>query len=80
MIFLIELKQHVQRYVNFLLVFGFNRGRYDLNLINFYVIPHLIRDKEQETSAIKKGNDFIFFKFGDVQFLDLMKFPVGKLL
>ena len=48
-----------------------------LNLIKSYLIPYLIRDKEQETSVIKKANDFISFKFGDVQFLDIMKFLGG---
>ena len=57
----------------YLPVFGFNSGRYDLNLIKSYLIPYLIRDKEQETSVNKKANDFISFKFGDVQFLDIMK-------
>ena len=37
----------------------------------------MIRDKEHETSVIKKANDFFSFKFGDVQFLDIMKFLVG---
>ena len=74
---LIDLKQHLERYVNTLPVFGFNSGRYDLNLIKSYLIPYLIRDKEQETSVIKKANDFISFKFGDVQFLDIMKFLGG---
>ena len=74
---LIDLKQHLERYINTLPVFGFNSGRYDLNLIKSYLIPYLIRDKEQETSVIKKANDFISFKFGDVQFLDIMKFLGG---
>ena len=77
---LIDLKQHLERYVNTLLVFGFNSGRYDLILIKSYLIPYLIRDKEQETSVIKKASDFISFKFGDVQFLDIIKFLGGKLL
>ena len=74
---LIDLKQHLEGYVNTLPVFGFNSGRYDLNLIKSYSIPYLIRDKEQETSVIKKANGFISFKFGDVQFLDIMKFLGG---
>ena len=37
----------------------------------------MIRDNEQETSVIKKANDFISFQFGDVQFLDIMKFLGG---
>ena len=40
---------------------------------------YLNRDKEQETSVIKKSNDFISFKFGDVQFLDLVKFLGGAI-
>ena len=74
---LIDSKQHLERCVNTFFVFGFNSGRYDLNLIKSYLIPYLIRDKEQETSVIEKANDFISFKFGDVQFLDIMKFLGG---
>ena len=74
---LIDLKQHLERYVNTLPVFGFNSGRYDLNLIKSYLIPYLIRDKEQETSVIIKANDFISFKIGDVQFLDITKILRG---
>ena len=74
---LIDLKQHLERYANTLPVFGFNNGRYDLNLINLYLIPYLIRDKEQKTSVIKKANEFISFKFRDVQFLEIMKFLGG---
>ena len=74
---LIDLKQHLERYVNTLPVFGFNSGRYDLNLIKSCLIPYLICDKEIEPTVIKKPNDFISFKFGDVQFLDIMKFLGG---
>ena len=74
---LIDLKQHLERYVNTLPVFGFNSGRYDLNKIKSYLIPYLICDKEIEPAVIKKANDFISFKFGDVQFLDIMKFLGG---
>ena len=74
---LIDLKQHLERYVNTLPVFGFSSGKYDLNLIKSYLISYLIRDKEQETSVINKANEFISFKFGDVQFLDIMKFLGG---
>ena len=71
------MKQHLERYVNSSSVFGFNSGRYDLNLIKAYLIPYLIRDKEQDTSVINKANDFISLKFGDVQFLDIMKLLGG---
>ena len=58
-------------------MFGFNSGRYDLNLIKSFLIPYLIFDKEIEPTVIEKANDFISFKFGDVQFLDIMKFHGG---
>ena len=73
----LDLKQHLGRYVNTLPVFGFNSGRYDLNLNKPYLIPYLICDKEFEPTVIKKANDFISFKFGDVQFLDIIKFLRG---
>ena len=57
-----DLKQHLERYVNTLPAFGFNSDRYDLVLIMSYCIPYLIRDKEQDTSVIKKAKDFISFK------------------
>ena len=74
---LTDLKQNLERYLNTLTVFGFNSGRYDLNLIKSYLIPYLINDKEAEPMVIKKANEFISFKFRDIQFLDVMKFFGG---
>ena len=60
---LIDLKQHLERYVNTLAVFGLC----DLNLIKSYLIPYLICDKEIEpTVNLKKTYEFISSKFGDV--------------
>ena len=74
---LIDLMQHLERYTNTLTVFGFNSGRYDINLIKSYLIPYLIKEKEIEPSVIEKANDFVSFKFRDVQLLDIMKFLGG---
>ena len=74
---LIDLKQNLERYVNTLLVFGFNSGRYYLNLIKSYLIPYLINDKEAEPMVIKKANNFVSFKFGDKQLSDIIKFLGG---
>ena len=71
---LIDLKEYLEIYVKTLPVFGFISGRYDWNLIKSSFIPYLIRDTQQETSVIKKASNFIYFKFGDVQFLDKIKF------
>ena len=74
---LIDLKQNLERFVNILPIFGFNSGRYDLNMIKSYLIPYLINDKEAEPMVIKKVNDFMSFQFGDIQFLDILKFLGG---
>ena len=74
---LIDLMQHLERYTNTLPVFGFNSGRYHIDLIKLYLIPYLIKEKEIEPSVIKKANDFVSFNFGDVQLLDFMKFLGG---
>ena len=69
--------QHLERYTNTLPVFGFNSGRYDINLIKSYLISYLINEKEIEQSVTKEANNFVSFKFGYVQLLDIMKFLGG---
>ena len=49
---LIDSMQHLERYANTLPVFGYNSGRYDINLIKSQLIPYLINEKEIETSVI----------------------------
>ena len=70
--------QHLERYTNTLPVFGFSSGRFDRNLVNSYLIPYLNKEKEIEPSVINKANDFVSFKFGDVQLLDILKFLGGS--
>ena len=74
---LIHLNKNLERFVETLPLFGFNSGNYDLNLIKSYLSPYLINDTEAEPMVIKKANDFISFKFGDIQFLEIMKFLGG---
>ena len=74
---LIDLMQNLERSTNTLPVFDFNSGRYDINLIKSYLIPYLINEKEIEPSVIKKANDFVSCKFGDVKLMDIMKFLGG---
>ena len=42
---LIDLMQHLERYTSSLALFGFNIGRYDMNLIKSYLITYLINGK-----------------------------------
>ena len=74
---LIELQEHLKRYRNVLPVFGFTSAKYDINLIKSYLLPILINERNMEPTVIKKANQFVSFKFGDVQLLDIMNFLGG---
>ena len=74
---LIELQQQFERYVNTLPVFDFNSAKYDLNLKKAHTIPLLVNEREIELKVIRKANQYISFKFGNVQFLDIMNFLGG---
>ena len=74
---LINLQEHFERYCNVLPVFGFNSAKYDINLIKSYLLPILVNDQDIEPTVIKKANQFVSFKFGDIQLLDIMNFLGG---
>ena len=74
---LIDLQEHLERYCNVLPVFGFNSAKYDLNLIKGYLLPLLVNERGIEPTVIKKANQFVSFKFGDVQLLDILNFLGG---
>ena len=74
---LIEPQEHIERYCNVLPVFGFNSAKNDINLIESYLLPILINERNMEPIVIKKANQFLSFKFGDVQFLDIINFLGG---
>ena len=59
---LLDLQCHFNNYFDTLPVFGFNSGKFDLNLIKSYLIPHLLNDKAITPTVIKKTNQFISFK------------------
>ena len=74
---LIDLLESLERYYNVLPVFGFNSAKYDLNLIKSYLVPILVNERDIEPTVIKKANQFISFKFGDIQLSDIMNFLGG---
>ena len=49
---LIELQEHIERYCNVLLVFGFNSAKYDINLIKSSLLPLLINERNMEPTVI----------------------------
>ena len=58
-------------------MFGFNSAKYDLNLIKSYLLPIVVNERDIEPTVTKKANQFISFKFGDIQLLDIMNFLGG---
>ena len=74
---LIEFQEHLDRYCNVLPVFGFNSAKYYINLIESYLLPIPINERNMEPTVIKKANQLLSFNFGDVQLLDIMNFLVG---
>ena len=71
---LLDLLESLERYCNVSPVFGFSSAKYDLNLIKSYLLPILVNKRDIEPTVIKKTNQFISFKFGDIQLLDIMNF------
>ena len=74
---LVELQEHLERYCNVLPVFGFNSAKYNINSIKSSSLPILINERNMEHTVIKKANQFVSFKFSDVQLLDIMNFLGG---
>ena len=73
----ILLQEHLERYCNVLSVFGFNSAKYDLKLIKSFMLTILVNERNIEVTVNKKANQFISFKFGDIQLLDIMIFLGG---
>ena len=69
---LVDLQEHFERYCNVLPVFGFNSAKYYINLIKSYLLPILVNERDIEPTVIKKANQVVSFKFGDIQLLDTL--------
>ena len=74
---LIDLQEHFGHYCNVLPIFGFNSAKYDNNLITSYLSLLLANERDFEPTVIKKANEFVSFKFGDIQLLDIVNFLSG---
>ena len=73
----IDLQEHFERYCNVLPVFGFKSAKYDINLIKSCLLPILVIERDIEPTVIRKANQFVSFKFGKIQLLDIMIFLGG---
>ena len=74
---LIDSQELFERNCNILPVYGFNSAKYDNNLIKSYLLPIFVNERAIEPTVIKKANQFVSFKFGDIQLLDIMNFIGG---
>ena len=74
---IIDLQEHFERYCNVSPVFGFNSAKYDINLIKSYLLLILVNERGIEPTVMKKSNQFVSFKFGDIQLIDIMNFFGG---
>ena len=74
---LFDVQESLGRYCNVLAVVGIESAKYDLNLIKSYLLPNLVNERDIEPTFIKKANQLISFKFGDIQLSDIMNFLGG---
>ena len=74
---LIDLQEHFERYCNTLPAFGCSSAKYDINLIKSYLLLILVNERQIEPTVIRKANQCVSFKSGDVQLLDIMNFLGG---
>lgn len=56
-----------------MLVFGFNCGRYDLNLIKEYFVELLV-DITVKVKVVKKANTIMFMKIDRFRFVDIINY------
>ena len=71
---LFDLQEHFECYCNVLSFFGFNSAIFDINLIKWQLLPILVNERDIEPTVMKKATQFISFKFGDIQLLDIRNF------
>ena len=73
----IDLRESMERFCKVLPVFGFNSAKYDVNSIKYYLLPILVNEQDIEPTVIKRANQFMSFKFEDIQLLHIMNFLGG---
>ena len=74
---LIDLKEHFERYCSTPPVFALNTAKYDINLIKSYLLPILVNERQIEPTVIRKANQCVSFKLGDVRLFDILNFLGG---
>ena len=71
--FWIDLNNEWKRWVEQIPVLGFNPGKFDLNLICHYLIPHLI-ERGVDVAPITRGSQYLSVGTQNLLFLDISNF------
>ena len=67
-----NVKNLWKTWVNQVPVFGFNSGRYDINMIKEYFVKDLA--EISDVNVAKKGNSYMFLSHPDFKFLDIKSY------
>ena len=68
----IDLQDQLERNCNVPPVFGFNSIELDINLMKNYLLPLVAIERGFEPIVIKKASEFVAFRFGDIQLLNIL--------
>ena len=74
---LIELQDYLVIFCNVLPIFGLKNAKYDINSKLSHLRPFFVNERGIESKIIKKVNQFVSNKFGDVKWEDVSNFFVG---
>ena len=74
---LIDQQEHSKRYCNVSLVFSFDSANYDTNLSKSSLLSILIETRDIEPVVNLKSNQYMSFRFGGIQILDIMNILGG---
>ena len=74
---LFDFQEFLECYCNVLPGSGFNNAKYYLTLVKSYLLPSLVNERDIEPTVTKKANQFLSFKFGNIQRLDILNLLGG---
>ncbi|XP_072016392.1 uncharacterized protein [Amphiura filiformis] len=71
--YLVNLRTKLTVHLRRLPTFGFNSGRYDVNLVKQYLLPYLVENEPVE-HLVKKTNNYMSINTDHLSFLDVTNF------
>lgn len=70
---IINVKTKLQKWMERLIVLGFNSGRYDLNVLLPFIVD-FCKTQDLPVQPLKRGGKFISLTCGNIQFLDICNY------